>query len=720
MPRGTPMLVWIALIGANGAVAWWATRRLRVELARPSVAAAIEREQTLRAGALRGVIEVADRGALGRRADQILAAQLEGRGPSLAPQLHRTSRLRAIRAFSVAAVTLALLLWAAPSLSDGLLAIRSPIAAWRGTLLPVLGFEGLPTELLRGESIRVSIAARGRRSVSLSARATGEGWRTTELPVDSATGFAATTIGPVRGDLVLVAGDGRMLTDTALVRVTDRPFVGGVILRAQYPAYLGRASEGLPVGEPARVPQGTVIEVSGRASTALRAVYVKGERDSVAFIVAGHAFNGQLRPARTTRLEWFAAGASGPIADVPLPMEVEVVPDSAPRVELVSPPTDTVVATVPTITLQITATDDHGIAAVDVVSEKQERGKEQKTIAQRVVSGQGSVWNGTPMVDLSARELGPGDVLKVRVVATDNSPWANKGVSRELVIRVPTMEERRSLARNAADSAAYEARSAAAAQKSLEQRTDEASRERGARNNTNNGTKGAEAARQRDQREKEMSFESAEKARSLAQEQRELTERVDKLRDAAKNLEEQLKQAQAMDSSLQRQLREAQDLLRDALTPDLMAQMQKLENATRELSGDQARNALKDLAEMQKRLREQLEKSAEMLKRAAMEGAMETLKDEAQELAQEQKAMADSSGRMNQEAKREQSDKLANRSERLSKDVEKLQDRLKKEQADAASPCGSRMRRPLRSRWSRRRRISRTRATSRSASGRRS
>ena len=36
---------------------------------------------------------------------------------------------------------------------------------------------------------------------------------------------------------------------------------------------------------------------------------------------------------------------------------------------------------------------------------------------------------------------------------------------------------------------------------------------------------------------------------------------------------------------------------------------------------------------MQQRLREQLEKSAEMLKRAAIEGAMQTLKDEAKEIA---------------------------------------------------------------------------------------
>jgi hypothetical protein len=684
LPRATPMLVWVVFAIANGAVAWWAVRRLRRDLARPSVAAAIEREQTLRAGALRGVMEVAGTTAIARRADRSLVAQLETRGPSLAPTMHRRSRLRATRAFAIAAITLAILLGAAPSLSDGLMAIRRPLAAWRGTLLPELRFSDLPPELLRGESLRITIEASGRRSLHLRSRATGEGWRDATLTVDSLSGLATTTLGPVRGDLTLLASDGRNETDSMIVRVTDRPFVGGVVLRAVYPAYLGRTPEGLPVGELARVPRGTVVEVTGRASTALERVYIRANTDSILFRTSGQSFAGYLQPTQSGRWDWFAFGSRGAIGDVPLPLEIEVIPDSVPHVELVSPATDTVIATTDRIQLQITASDDHGLAAVELHTARQPSGKRKEAaIAQRLTSAEGAVWNGTPTVDISSRDLKPGDALALQIVAIDNSPWAQRGSSRELVLRVPTMEERRSLARDAADSAANEAVSTAAAQKSLEQRTDEASRERGARNNQSTGNPGAEAAKT--DKEKEMSFESAEKARALAQEQRELAERVNKLKDAAAQLEEQLKQAQALDSSLARQLREAQDLLRDALTPDMLEQMKKLENATRDLEGDQARDALKNLAEMQKRLREQLEKSAEMLKRAALEGAMETLKDEAKEIAEKQQQLADSSGQMSRENKQQQGSNLADRSDRLSKDVNQLKDRLSKEKADAAS-----------------------------------
>src|SRR5258705_5322325 len=141
-----------------------------------------------------------------------------------------------------------------------------------------------------------------------------------------------------------------------------------------------------------------------------------------------------------------------------------------------------------------------------------------------------------------------------------------------------------------------------------------------------------------------MNFESAEKARSLAQEQREMTDRVQKLREATQNLEQQLKAAGALDSSLARQLAEAQALLRQALTPQMMAQMQKLENAAQQMNGDQSRDALRDLAQMQQRVEEQLERAAEMLKGAAHEGAMQTLGDQARERAAKERALADSAG----------------------------------------------------------------------------
>src|ERR1051325_7778391 len=60
LPRAVPFLVWALVIAADVAVVVWTVRRIARRATRGSVAAAIEREQTLRAGALRGANEDAN------------------------------------------------------------------------------------------------------------------------------------------------------------------------------------------------------------------------------------------------------------------------------------------------------------------------------------------------------------------------------------------------------------------------------------------------------------------------------------------------------------------------------------------------------------------------------------------------------------------------------------------------------------------------------------
>jgi len=682
LPRAVPFVVWLVVLAADVALVMWTARRLERRTARSAVAAAIEREQSLRAGMLRGVLEVADSGALGRRAADHVGKQLAPAGPRLAPAEARLVRRGAVQATGGAAVAMAALAFAAPHFNDGLLAIMRPVSAWDGSLLPHINFTNLPPAVLRGETLRLQVSAPRRGSISLAQRTPGEAWATQTLTVDAATGVATVEVGPLRGDLTIVASDGRTASDTAVVHVTDRPFVGAVSVRATYPSYLGRPAEGLPVGEPARVPQGTVIEVAGRASTTLRDMHLAAGKDSILLHVSDHAFDGRFTPRATGRYSWVANGSNGAIADVPAPLELEVVPDSAPHVELVAPTTDTLVAGNDRITLRATATDDHGLSRVDLVSWKQ-GGANQPIATLRLADVASTVWDGAATLDLAPLALKPGDALHVKIVATDNSPWGQKGESRELLLKIPTMEERREIARSAMDSAVSQVKSAAAAEKSIQERTSEATRDRSQQRNTSPDA--PSNASGNGDKKGNMTYDAAEKAKAVAKDQRALADQVKQLQQTAQQLEQQLKQAGALDSSLARQLQEAQQMLRDALTPELLAQMQKLDNATQQLSRDQAQQSLKDLQAMQEKLREQLEKSAEMLKRAAMEGAMQTLKDEAKDIADKDRALADSAKSTAKDQQQADAKELADRSQRFNDELKKLQDRLEKDKADAGA-----------------------------------
>ena len=680
LPRWLPVAVWVGVALCVAAAAAWTRRRIARQTSRAVVATAIERERELRTGALRGALEVAEQGALGRRGAERVAQELTRDALPLAPQSRRRTRRHASR-LAAAALAVALLLGTtSTTFADGWRVVAHPVRAWRGTLLPALRVDA-PPQVLRGERATVRLLAPGRERVTLHRRATGAAWTTDSY--DLRDGAADVPLPAADADVALYLTDGRTASDTTTIEVTERPFLADVALRAVYPRYLGRAAEALPAGEVARVPRGTVVNISGRASTVLAKIELARGSDVVPLLAAGQRFSGRLVAGESGSWQWRATGAAGAIRDVPPPIALEVVADSAPRVEILDPARDTTVATSDRVALTIAATDDHGLAGVTLRSWRVlASGAAQPEAVQRLDAGAETPWTGQATLDLAGRGLEPGDALHVVAAAVDASPWRQAGQSRELVLRVPGMAEQRLLARQAAESAAAGAAALAGAQRQLQQRTSEQARSRGQRNSKSKGEASSASSRGGGS---PLSFESAEQAKGLAREQQELAQRVQELQRQAKALENKLREAGALDSGLASRLQEAQRMLRDALTPQLAEQLRKIQEAAQNLDGDDTRQALGDLAAQQQQLREQLERSVEMLKRAALEGSMETLRDEAAELAQKQQALAEQMEQGKAQQSPRESRELAERSRDLTKDVSELAKRLEQEKADVGA-----------------------------------
>jgi hypothetical protein len=188
-----------------------------------------------------------------------------------------------------------------------------------------------------------------------------------------------------------------------------------------------------------------------------------------------------------------------------------------------------------------------------------------------------------------------------------------------------------------------------------------------------------------------MSYEGEQKARALRSEQQALSQTVEKMREQARALERSLDRAGALDSALASRLAEAQQMLREALTPEMARALARLDTALQTQQNDRARESLGDLAREQEKLRAQLERIAEMLNRAAIEGTMETLRDEANDVAKAERALADSTKAAGG-GKSEEARALADRSAALAKNVDKLGERLKQsggeQTAQATSQAG--------------------------------
>lgn len=676
-----PLLAWVVAVVLVVAVLWWTSRLMRRAASRPALAVEIERERALRAGALRGALEVAHTGALGRRGAEEVSRRLTSVQGMLAPALQRRAWRRGLLAALGAGAAVVLLAAARRIAPDGWRAMRHPVGVLTGSALPPLTIVDVPRFVLRGEQLRIQVRAPERREVTLHVRTTGAPWSARALAVRAGT--ATTVLGPVDADVILVAADGRTTSDTAVVRVTDRPFVGDVSIQATYPAYLHRASETISAGQPVRVPRGTALGITGRASVALTRIALLRGEDTLDLSPSGNAFAGRLDASTSGRWRWAATGSRGPIPDVPAPLELDVVPDSAPTVDILAPEGDTTTLTAEQLTLRMAASDDHGLRTVLLRSWRTlADGRTMPAMVQRLASPKSPQWSGETELDVGARSLQPGDVLHLAVIATDNSPWRQSASSREIVVRLPSLAEQREMARSMADSTVAHAAAAAAAEHDLEERTEAAARSRSDRRVSGGADSRNDGGRNTQQHS--MSYQSAEQARALAKQQQALQQQVHSLQQDAQRLQRQLQAAGAMDSTLRQQLQQAQSLLQKALTPELQQQLEALRKASQQLSGEDARAALQRLTQSQQQLREALERSAQMLKRAAMEGTMQTLRDDAREIASQEHRMSDSlsRGRGDSSAARKASD-LSDRSRTLAQRIQQTAKELQQQHAQA-------------------------------------
>ena len=217
LPRALPFAAWLVIGALLIGVAHVTRARLRRRATRAEVAHAIEREQGMRRGAIVGALEVEGQGGLAAHAARSVRGALPDGAP-LAPALRSESTRRAVAGIGVAAAGVLVLASASPLFGDGLRAVLRPIDAWRGALLDRPRIEGAPRDLLRGSLLSVRVYAPGRTRVVLTTRETGERWRADTLLVDSRTGSAPWTLSSLRGDLRLVASDGRAESDSVLVR----------------------------------------------------------------------------------------------------------------------------------------------------------------------------------------------------------------------------------------------------------------------------------------------------------------------------------------------------------------------------------------------------------------------------------------------------------------------------------------------------------------------
>ncbi len=655
-----PLAVWIAalaLVGAalRGALAGWRASAAALR----ETAALVEREQALRRGSFVGVVDAAAAAPAGTSAALVESAvrRLVERLPATGSAAWTPATLRSLAAlvgrrtaaFAVAAGGAVLAFSFAGAAAAPL---ASPIRALRASWAARVEVVVSPREVRRGGSVTVLARSSAPEEIRLHVRETGDIWR--EVPAAAvAPGRATAHLTGVVAPTYVFATVGRAASDTVRVGVIEPPFLTDFTVTAHYPAYLDRQDETLPADSGVMLlPVGTLLELRGATSASLSAASLTAGGQRVALVAAGQAFRGGLvvRGSAAWRLA-LADGAGAPYPE-PLPvLNVRAVPDSAPVVTVPVPGSDTSAPLDLRLPLVVDARDDHALARVEVVSWRVSRlgtAGERSVDTLPGVAGADHVVQSV-LLDLNGRGLLPGDTLRFFARATDRAPQPHVGVSREFRVRLRSLAELREAVRSGVDSLAGLASDLAGDQATLSRRTSDLAAQR---NRSADSTPGAEQAaaertpapadapRAEAARAGSLPFEQAQDAGQIREEQQRLMERADSLRRELAQVAQAAEDAGLNDPAWQQRLQQLDSLLRQAITPDMAARLDELRQALARLDPRAVEQALRNLADAQRELRQELERSAELFERAALEGSLQTYAQSADALRRSEEQWA--------------------------------------------------------------------------------
>ncbi|MGQ0813579.1 MAG: DUF4175 family protein [Gemmatimonadota bacterium] len=699
--RTLPLTLDAIAIAMAIAIAITAFRRWISRVTDREIAASAETQLGFAEGELRGVLEMDEVAPAGtsqgllRRAEQNLAKRLAGAQPlEIAGALGSRTHTRRLRMLTVAGSLcglVAIVAFASPERSRAAWSpLLRPVAAIAESALPALEVQPGNASVARGGSLAVSVGAPQRDMVTVYWRARGDVLHEQALPVLDARATTRITEIDAAVRYWVRAPDGAV-SDTFTITPIDPLLVSALSIDVVYPGYLNRTSEHFEKDvPPLELPAGSELRIRGRSTRELSAVTIARETELTRLTVRGSAFAGTLRPRVSGSYEWQLAGAV-PVDQTaaPAPLDITVIADAPPAIEIMYPGVDTLLPGDMKQLLVADAQDDHGITSAVIVSWRTSMTGQRDAASQQPLSLEGEADRKLVrgVLDAATHRLLPGDTLSYFIRVTDNSPMRQSAVSRTYTLRVPGMEEMRERAQEQANELVKDADAIARAMKQLETRTRDLQRKSvsGARAGER-GSGGSPGGS-----DKQLGSEQAEQARQILERQQAMAGEIDKLRDRIESLQRASEQAGLQDPEIEKRLEELRQLYDQLLSPELKKQMDELRKALEKLDPEQVQKALEELARQQEQLREKLDQSLDLMRRAAAEQEMSKLAQQAKELSAQQEALADQLKEDEADPKQtaEQEKELEKKTDELGSSLLKLKKKLSEQgEADASAKTG--------------------------------
>ena len=691
-----PLLIDVLVVGLC-ASAWLVQRRLAGSwLGERNLASSIEQEVGIAPGVLRGSLELArtlPHGVSARLADraaQNALGHLRREHRDLAGGMtHEVGRwmrrggmgfillMPLVVVLTVVAPGRSLMAWAG---------LARPFELMARPTLPALVVTPGTVEVPRGFDVPMEVSAPGRTTVTVNWQAAGDVALEETIELDGDRGSFVFRSVSARTDYWVQAPDGAMSPRYELQPV-DPLLVGDLMVRISFPPHTGRSPEeyGVVV-PPLRIPVGSVFSFEGQASRPLLSAgleRIDGEAEAevkaevgaeaeAEISVNGRGFEGRWTPRVSGIYEWRFTGVDGEPAEIlPPPLGLTMVPDSAPKIAVLLPGRDTLLSVSLRQALVLEAADDYGLDHLALVVYRVTAFGDRLTpVEQSIPVGgtRGALLR--PVLDLTSWELLPGDTIRYFARAVDNAPIPNVSETREYILRPPTAADLRREAQERLDEAARGV-------ERLASRAEERAAETQELESELSNQRNPESQSQREESEERLDFDQQEDVREALEAQEELLAALDSLEMEMAELNRDLEATGLADPELQEEIRELQRLLDELAPESLEERLSQLAEQIDEMTADDAEEALRELVGDQEALRDRLRAAIEQFERAAMEQDFRATAAEAEELAQQEQALADAMKEGDTpQLRAEQQEALEARAQDLNESLDDLQERL--------------------------------------------
>jgi hypothetical protein len=274
------------------------------------------------------------------------------------------------------------------------------------------------------------------------------------------------------------------------------------------------------------------------------------------------------------------------------------------------------------------------------------------------------------LIDARGRGFLPGDTLRYFVRAFDNAPVPQVGTSREYVLRLPSLDEVR-------DRAVADARDLVQDVESLAERAREHQESMQALERSTEIRPPPGSALAPERGASDVEFRETEESRRALEQAETLLETAREISESLHELQQSIERAGLNDESVLERLAEIESLFERVLTPELRERLAELREALVQLDPERIREAIRQLSEGSVDFRERVERTLELLRRAALEQEFLTLETRAEELVAAQEELAEAASEAAAESGgRELDDSLAGPLARRAEDLGARADEL--------------------------------------------